>query len=174
MSAAEAQILFNQFLGIVDHTGHADGIGAQIGPDQQGLGIRVGNTADGGRAPHFLENMLKLGPERRIADIVNLPLQADLLVPRGHTGPAGTQMAVVVHAEKHIQHTVLFGRNPEKSTHVRYSCVIIVENREIRRRKARSGSWDQCTCRPCKPACCRWRFHRSASPCRPHHSRIQI
>ena len=117
MPAAEAQILINQLFRIVDDAGHADGISAQIGPDQQGLGIRVGNAADSGCTAHFLKNMLKFRPERRVADIVNLPLQSDFLIPRGHARPAGSQMAVIVNTEKNIQHTVLLGRDSEKATH---------------------------------------------------------
>ena len=118
VTAAEAEVLIDQRIRVVDHTGHADGVSAQVGADQQGLGIRVGNTADRGSAAHFLKNMFKLRPERGIADVVNFPLQTDLLVPRGHTGTAGAQMAVIVHTEKHIQHTVLLGRYSEKSTHI--------------------------------------------------------
>ena len=48
VAAGEGKELGNQLLGILDHADRAQGIGAQVGSDEQGLGIRVGNASDAG------------------------------------------------------------------------------------------------------------------------------
>ena len=117
MPAAEGQILVDQRIRILNHAGHADGVGAQAGADQQRLGIRVRNAAHGRGAPHFLKDMLKLRPEGCVLNVVNLPLQPDLRIPGRHSGPLGAQMGMIIHAEKGIQHAVPRGSNAKESAH---------------------------------------------------------
>ena len=53
MAAAEGQILPKQSLGVMNDANGANGVGTQLGPDEQGLGVGVGDAADGGAALHL-------------------------------------------------------------------------------------------------------------------------
>ena len=70
--------------------------------NQNRLRIAVADTADTGVSAHFLGNPLKLGPERRIFDFVDLALKSNFRVYSGHTCPARAQMRMIVHAEKNV------------------------------------------------------------------------
>ena len=117
VSAAEGQILLDEGLGVVDKTNGADGVTAQIGTDENGLGISVRNAADGGGAGHFFQNPLEFSPEGRIFNVVYFPLEALFRVIGSHAAPAGSQMGMIVRAEKHIQHAVFAGSCSKKTTH---------------------------------------------------------
>lgn len=82
--AGEGQVVVDQVRRIVDDADGGDGVDAQIGTDEQGLGIGVRDAADGCRALHLVQHVAELCTERRILDVVDLPLQAELRVPGGH------------------------------------------------------------------------------------------
>ena len=117
MSAAEGEVLFDERLGVVDAADDGNGVGAQVGPDQQRLGVGVADAADGRGALHILENMLKLGAEGRVLDVVDLPLQADLGVIGRHTAPAGAEMRMIVRAEENIGDRVVLADDAKKTAH---------------------------------------------------------
>ena len=117
VTAAEGQVLAKQCFRIINDANGADGIGAQLGADQQRLGIGIGNAANGCTALHFAENSIEFGTEGGILDIMNLPLQAQLLVISSHTAPAGTQVRMIVGAEEHIQNAVPVGNCAKETTH---------------------------------------------------------
>ena len=117
MSAAEGQVLLDQLVGIVDDAHRADCINAQLGTDQDGLGIGVGNAADGGSSLHLIQDALKLGAEGGILNVVDFALHADLTVPCSHAAPAGAQVGMVVRTEKHIQNTVAAGCGAKETAH---------------------------------------------------------
>ena len=117
MTAAEGQVLVDQLIGIVDDPHRADGVGSQLGTNQQRLGIGIADTADHRGALHFFENMLKLGSEGGVFDVMDLPLQAFLGIPGRHTAAAGAQVGMVIHAEEHIHHTIQLGCDSKKSSH---------------------------------------------------------
>ena len=102
MTAAEGQILADELIGVVDDADGTDGVDTQIGPDEQRLGIAVADAADCGVAGHLVENALKLGPERSVFNVVDLPLETDLCIIGCHAAPAGAEVGMVVSAEKDI------------------------------------------------------------------------
>ena len=111
------QIDLHQLLGVVHRAGDAQRKGAQLGANQQRLGIIIADTADGGGALHLLEDALEAGTERRGLDAVDLPLQTDLGVVYGDAGATGAQMGMVVGAEKHVLHTILFRYDAKITAH---------------------------------------------------------
>ena len=115
--AGEGEILLDERFRVVDPADHADGVGPVVGADQQRLRLRVADAADGRKALHLVEDVLKPGAEGRVFDVVDLALQADKGVPGRHTAPAGAQVGMVVGAEKHVGHTVGFGCDSEKASH---------------------------------------------------------
>ena len=66
---------------------------------------------------HFLAYPLKLGAERRIGNIMNIPLKTVLRVICGHTGALRSQVGMIIHAEKNILHAVLTGCDPKEAAH---------------------------------------------------------
>ena len=98
----------DQRLGVVDGADDANGVGAQIGADEQRLRLAVADTADSGRALHALQNVGKAGTEGSAFNAVDFPLKSDLGIEGGHTRAAGAQVGMVVRAEEHVQKAVLF------------------------------------------------------------------
>lgn len=117
MPAAEGQVLLDEGIGVVDDADDADGIGAQVGADEQGLGVGVADTADGRGALHFVKNVLEFGAEGGIFDVVNLPLQPNGRVIGRHAAPACAQMRMIVRAEKHIGNGVVATDGSKKASH---------------------------------------------------------
>ena len=102
VAAAEGQVLLRQRPGVVDDADGADGVEPQVRADQQGLGVGVGDAADGRVAEHLVAHVLKLRAEGRILNVVDLPLQAVLRIVGRHARASGTQMRMVVCAEKDV------------------------------------------------------------------------
>ena len=135
VATAVGQTQLDQLFGIVDHTNSRDGIGTQAGPYEHRLRIRIADTADHGSSLHLAENMLKFRPERCIFNAVDLSLQADFFIVGSHTAPTGAEVRMVVHTEKHIHHTIVFGCDSKKSSHWN-----LLYNWSIRQKTACSGS----------------------------------
>ena len=115
--AVVGEIGFHKLLGIVDDTHGGDGVKSQVGPDQQGLGIRIGDAADAAAAVEVRQVPLELGAEGGVLNVVDLPLEAAGLVVDGHAAPAGAQMRVVVHTEENIKHAISLGDRSKKPAH---------------------------------------------------------
>jgi hypothetical protein len=75
--------------------------------DQQGLGVRVADAADAAGAVEFGHVLLELGPKGSVFDVVDLALESILLIVYDHASPAGTEVGVVVHAEKDVKNAVV-------------------------------------------------------------------
>ena len=91
-----------------------------MGPHQQGLGVRVADAADAAVAVELGDILLKFGPEGGVLNIVDLALEAVLLIVYDHASPAGAQVGVVVHAEKDVEHAIPLGDCSEKSAQNRF------------------------------------------------------
>ena len=116
--AVLGEIVLHQGLGVVDEADGHDAVDAQMGADQQGLGIGVADAADAaGAALELGEVVFKLGAEGRVGDGMDLPLIAALVAPDHHAGVPGTQMAVVVRSEEHVQHHIAVGNRAEITAH---------------------------------------------------------
>ena len=118
VSAGEGEILLDQRLRVVDAPDHADGVGAEIGADQQGLGLGIADAADGRLALHLVKDFFKFRAEGRVFYVVDFTLQTDLRVKSRHPPPAGAEMGMVVSSEENVGHTVVFGCNAEKASHI--------------------------------------------------------
>ena len=116
--AVVGEIALDQLLRVVDDTHRSDGVQPQVGPHQQGLGVRVTDTADAAVAVELAQVLLELGAERGIFNGVDLALKSVLLVVDQHTAPAGAQVRVVVHSEEDIQGHVLVRHRAKKASHV--------------------------------------------------------
>ena len=88
VAAGEGEKLGNEFLGVLDDADGAQGIGAEIGADQQGLGIGIGDASDAGGADHFTEGLGKACAEGGILNVVDFPLESHLRVPGRHAATA--------------------------------------------------------------------------------------
>ena len=100
MPAAEGQVLLDKGIGVVDDADDADGIGAQVGADEQGLGVGVADAADGRGALHLVKDVLEFGAEGGILDVVNLPLQPNGRGIGRHAAPPCAQMRMIVYSIK--------------------------------------------------------------------------
>ena len=109
--------VLSQLCRVVDAAHRGNRIGSVVGADQQGLGLVVGNTANAHPACHFVDVFFKLGPERRIFNVVNGTVKS-LFPIHGHTCPAGSQMGVIIGSEKQIKYAILFGCHTKKTTHL--------------------------------------------------------
>ena len=121
MPAGAVQMVGNQRLGIVNHADGANGVDAQPGANEDGLGVGVGDAADGGGTGHFIENALKFGTEGGVLNVVNFPLHPHVLVPGSHAAPPGSQVGMVVGSEKNIQDAVAAGCRAKETTHMKSS-----------------------------------------------------
>ena len=107
--AVVGEVAVHQGLGVLDDAHGGDGVQPQVGAHQQGLGVRVADTADAGAAPEPGQILLELGAEGGVLNVVDLPVKAGSVpVIDGHAAPAGAQVGVVVRAEEHVQHHVPF------------------------------------------------------------------
>ena len=117
LMAGAGEGLFHQLVGVVDPPYGGDGEQTQMRPDQQGLRVGIGDGADTGVALEFGKIRFKLGAERGVFDIVNLALEAQLLVVDCHAAPACAQVGMVVGAEKDIVNAVFVGDGSEETAH---------------------------------------------------------
>ena len=115
------QVIGNQRFSIVNHADGADGVDAQPGANEDGLGVGVGDAADGGGTGHFIENALEFGAEGGVLNVVNFPLHPHVLVPGSHAAPPGSQVGMVVSSKKNIQNTVAAGCSAKETTHMKSS-----------------------------------------------------
>ena len=95
LAAAQLQIVvvlvedqLSQRILVVDLADRAEGKAAQVAADQQRLGFKIGDTGDTNAAAHLIDIFFKLGAERRVFDVVDLSLEADLTIIHGHTAAA--------------------------------------------------------------------------------------
>ena len=100
---------------IADDSHGGDGEQAQVGAHQQGLGVGVADAADTAAAVELGDILLEFRAEGSIFNIVNLPLEAAFLIIDNHAAPAGTQMGVIVHAEKDVENAVPLGDRSKKT-----------------------------------------------------------
>ena len=107
----------NDILGVPDQAHVGNGEHSQVGADQQGLGVGIGNGTDAGGAVHFFQVTFKLGAERGSFDIVDLALKTFLGIVKSHAAALGSQVRVVVSAEENIILAVFTGDSPEETTH---------------------------------------------------------
>ena len=117
MAADLEHMAVDQFLCVIDHADNTDRKNAEACPDQQRLRIAVVDTADRRGSLHIFKDMLELGPERRIVDLVDLPLKTDLFVIRSDAAGLRSEMGMVVHSEKHFVQAIFFCCYSKKSTH---------------------------------------------------------
>ena len=115
--AVVGEILGDQLLGVVDDAHGGDGVEPQVGADHERLGIRIADAAEAAAAAEGAEVVFKFGAEGRVGNGMDLPFAARVPVPDGHTGIPGTQVAVVVRPEEHIQHHIAVRDRPEESAH---------------------------------------------------------
>ena len=92
---------------VIDAAHGGDGVTAQVGADDEGLGLAVRDTADAHPAVHIQHVPLELGAEGRVFNIVNGPFEPPGGVDR-HAAPAGAKVGMVVYSEKEVGDTVLF------------------------------------------------------------------
>ncbi len=118
LMAGAGEGTFHQGFRIVDHTHRSQCEHPQMGADQQRLRVSIGNAADPNGAPHFAEICLKFCAERRILNVVDLPLKAAFLIVEHQTGTAGAQMRMIIRSKENIVFTILAGNRPEKTTHI--------------------------------------------------------
>ena len=78
-----------------------------MGTDDQGLGLKIGNAANTKVAPHVMNVIVKLGTERRVFNIMDGPVEP-LFPVHCQTGPTGSQMGMVIRAEKQIKYAIFF------------------------------------------------------------------
>ena len=108
----------HQFLGIVDLPYRRDGVQTKMRAHQQRLRVRVADAADAAAAAvKFDQILLKLRPEGRVGNRVDLPLTAVLPAPDRHAGVARAEMAVIVRAEKDVENDVALRHGTEKTAH---------------------------------------------------------
>ena len=88
-----------------------------IGMDHHRLGIRIADTADPGRSGDSGDQVLEFGPERRVLDVMDLPLDPDLGVIDGHAAPLRSQMGMIVCAVEDVHHYVTFRYCSEIASH---------------------------------------------------------
>ena len=77
-----------------------------MGPDYQGLGLGVRNTANSHISAHLLNVAFKLGSEWSIFDIVDSSLESLLGIIQCHSTPLGSKVRMIVCSEKQIKYTV--------------------------------------------------------------------
>ena len=106
----------HQLIHVIDFADGGNGIGSVVGTDDQRLGFKIGNAANTQIALHVMDVIVKLGTEGRILNIVDGPVEAILPVHR-QAGPAGSQMGMVICAEKQIKHAIFFGYNAKITAH---------------------------------------------------------
>ena len=78
-----------------------------MGTHDQGLGFKIGDAADAQIALHVMDIVIELGTERRILNIVNGPVETVFPIHR-QTGAPGSQVGMIVRAEKQIKYAILF------------------------------------------------------------------
>ena len=84
---------------------------------QQRLGVGVADAAHADVALELMQRTFKFRAEGGVFNIVDLPDEPGLRPVNHHAAPAGTQMGVVVRAEKHIQSHLAVGKRSEISAH---------------------------------------------------------
>ena len=107
----------HQLFGIVDHTDGRDRIQTEMRADQERLRIGIADTADPAAALEIYQIFFKFRTEGRVRDRVDLALKPARRIPQRHAGIARTEMAVVIHPEKHVQHHIASGYRAEKASH---------------------------------------------------------
>jgi hypothetical protein len=78
-----------------------------MGPYNQRLGFKIRNAADAQVALHVMDIIVKLGTERRVLNVVDGTVEAVFPIHR-QTGPAGSQVRMIVRAEKQVKYTIFF------------------------------------------------------------------
>ena len=113
--AGVGKALVDDFVDIADAADGGDCEGSQVGADQQGLGIHVGNAADAAVAPEVVQVLFELGAEGGVLDGVDLATEAMVLIEGDHTCATGAQVRVVVDAEENVQCDIAVGYRSEET-----------------------------------------------------------
>ena len=117
MGPAAFEDLLDQLVCIVDLAHCADGVGAMVGTDDQGLGLKIRDTADAQLAFHASDFFVKFCSERGIFDIMNRSVETQISVIDRHAGTPCAQMRMIVCTEIQVKHTIRLGSYSKKSTH---------------------------------------------------------
>ena len=117
MGAAAFEDLLDQLVRIVDLTDRTDGVSAMVGTDDQGLGLKIRDTADAQLAFHASDFFVKFCSERGIFDIMNRSVETQISVIDRHAGTPCAQMRMIVCTEIQVKHTIRLGSYSKKSTH---------------------------------------------------------
>ena len=96
-----------QLVNIVDLADGRDCIRTVMGAHDQRLGFKIRDATDAQIALHVMDVVIELGTEGRILNIMNGPVKTVFPIHR-QTGPAGSQVGMVVRAEKQIKYAILF------------------------------------------------------------------
>ena len=110
--------LGDDILGIVDDAHISNRKHAKMAADQQGLGIRIGDTANTHAAVHFIQVTFKFRTEGGIFDVMDLTLEAGFRIIEGKTTAFCSQVGMVVRTKENIILAVFAGNSPKKTTHV--------------------------------------------------------
>jgi hypothetical protein len=78
-----------------------------MGTHNQWLRLKIGDAADTQVAFHVMDVVIELSTERRVLNIVDGPVEPVFPVHR-QSGPAGSQMGMVIRAEKQIKYAIFF------------------------------------------------------------------
>ena len=111
------EIGIDQLVDVVDDTHRADGVQAQMGAHQQRLWVGVADAAHADVALELMQRAFKFRAEGGVFNIVDLPDEPGLRPVNHHAAPAGTQMGVVVRAEKYVQSHIPVGDRSKITAH---------------------------------------------------------
>ena len=88
-----------QFIKIVDLADRRDGKTAKMGLYQQGLRLKVRDTADSKISLHLFHITLEFRTERRVLNVVDRTVESSLAVCC-HTSSSGSKMRVIIYSIK--------------------------------------------------------------------------
>ena len=97
----------HQLIHVIDLADSGDSVCSVMGPYNQRLCFKIRNAADAQVALHVMDIIVKLGTERRVFNVVDGTVKAVFSIHR-QSGPAGSQMGMVIRAEKQIKYAIFF------------------------------------------------------------------
>jgi hypothetical protein len=107
MSAGLLHYIGYQLVNIIDFADSGNGISPMVRSHNQGLGLKIRDATDAQVTLHVMDIIVKLGTEGRVLNVVNGTVETVLPV-HCQTGPAGSQMGMIVRAEKQIKYAIFF------------------------------------------------------------------
>ena len=96
------QEVLHQFLGVVDFADRTDGETPEMGVEEQGLRIGIGDDAYASIAAETCQLVLKLCPKGGVLNAVDDALESVLRVKSSHSRTPCAEMAVIIRAVEHI------------------------------------------------------------------------